>query len=302
MDYETQEGKINSKMNEFDGRLKTIQARLDVLEVPEWRKITTWVSIAALAISASIAAFTVWNELETGLKSDQDQLSNIVSQLTEIDLAQAELLASTENIAATRNAGISLSNQRVVLLHAADRVVERLDDTVSPQELAILGAAYYQSSQLDRAQFYWELLARKARTRSDKASAWRSLGNLYFIKGEAHVADARSAFSEAFDALKNPESLYDVNGSIEILNQWAANEAAHGNSQQALEVIKKGEALLEVLPCYPSRVYAVSSMAQTLESVALVDAAGRPLLMKLRQRELSRCPALFAQPSPGPRR
>jgi tetratricopeptide (TPR) repeat protein len=257
-----------SEQREDASREKLVDAALNLYiqkierenaEGKTWiRQPNNLISVVAIVLSFLSVAYGLRKDYYDGIDKDLQSLSANVSDLTKLDSDM--LTAAATDPARTTNLELVLNNRRVALLAEADRLINHLGDRAPRAQLAVLGPAYVQVNDYQKAEKYFELLTKPPSSPTMQLEAWRSLAITFSLKGPEFSEKARAAFRNATQIFSNPEDVGSLALIMNVYEQWAQFEIGVSNFSLALQRLRDARLAADRLPCPTMRPAAVARL------------------------------------------
>jgi tetratricopeptide (TPR) repeat protein len=248
------------------------------------REPSNFISVVAFLISVASAIYGVTKDWRDSIDKDLQSLSAIVAQLTQLD---AEVFRTIAAASPGGSTGMSqqalqayersMNNRRLVLLADVDRLTDGLGDRAPRAQLAVLGTAFAQLSDYDRARKYFALMTSAPASPTLQLTAWKSLALVDVYRGPQFYDLARSEFGNALKAVPNPEDVVSIQLVIDVQQNWAQFEFGAQNQAAGVEHLINARLLSAKLPCdsgVRASVQQISGLVEAgLTSMANKDAA-----------------------------
>ena len=242
-----------------DGIDKEQQA-LSSIAVELTKLDTEWASLIIASVRAKSSLLT---QVGTGgVAGSQRYLSlqaNDPIEKQRGELAQQEVNALAEW-------GRVANNRRLALLAEADRLIADLDtksifawvlgkigvalpQKVTSSELAVLGTAYQQVYQYERAMGYFLRLTGPENSELTRATGWSSAANVAALRGRDFYQTAREYYAKGFALLEDSVEPGTINQAVMIGRAGAVLDMFDKDENGAVEMLLRSARLAVKIPC-----------------------------------------------------
>ena len=202
------------------------------------------ISVVAITISILGVMYGFYKDHRDSINRDQQSLSSIVSDLNKLDEEQANAAGGGSG-----ELGRIIANRRLSLLADADRLTGNLGAHAPRAQLAVLGAAYVQDGEVEKAIKYFKLVTEEPATPYMRISAWRSLAYVYESLGPKNDAQVRDAFKNAVGVAPDATDPTTVNQVVQIYLNASDFEYKNGRLPEAFEQIALAKAMAAHITC-----------------------------------------------------
>jgi tetratricopeptide (TPR) repeat protein len=143
----------------------------------------------------------------------------------------------------------SLASRRLALLAQADRLIAELGDRVPSGQLSVLGVAFDQAYELDKALQYFEKTTTPSNSTVLRMLGWRSIGVVNIKRGPNFYPAAREAFSKAIHVVPELNDYGPVQASFEVFEDWSGFEIQQKNYREAIRILLQGKEQVRRYAC-----------------------------------------------------
>jgi hypothetical protein len=287
--------------DELHQRFGELTERVEQLERsrrPWYLDPSTILGLLAFVLSTVVAVDTYRAREAQQLDDRHNELTTIIDKLNALDVETARIFGSEKSQDILERASLGLNNQRVSLLQSADRLVRSIGaGGVSPTELVILGASYFQIQNYDRAEQYVLDFLKVETDPLQRANGFRSLATVYFSLGPSRVPDGRKAYDDTVATLASIARPGATVMRTDTLAAWSRSELMFGNHAESLQRLMEARALVHETPCEPMRAFRAQSYDMQLGALAQIYPPARVAMAQPIARTGAAC--VFDAPVPN---
>ena len=222
-------------------------------------------SIAAIAVSLATLIFTATLEISKQELTQRQKLTETLEKLTLVDRELAQVLSADRPTTDLMAVTMTLSNRRMALLESADRLLEDVEDEVTPAEYALLAVSFAQSRDFERAEAYMGRFLEGDLTEFNRASGYRSLANLLSAYGAERADDVRRAYAKALEVLGTSTQPTHVSARVDALFFRSQFEKGLANWDLAVDDGLAAFREADYLPCWDERKHLKLQIIRVLQ-------------------------------------
>ncbi len=223
-----------------EAELKLIRDQIDQLQIvvheprkPWYRQRPSLISLLALLFSIVSFGYSQYHSTQAEIRSKQEELRKLLSDLAQIQ-SETQSLAEVQDGRKREMQSSILNSKRVVLIEAAEALVDGIPKFVSSAAYGVLASEKVASSDFKQAERYYESAATVARGPLARATAYRSLGMLYFTRSPLlDYSKGRRAFQQAVDSMTGSSDEYSQYTIGYIYEWWGFCEGRSNFRQEA---------------------------------------------------------------------
>lgn len=197
----------NRRIDGLADQVNRLEEEVRKQKRPWYKRSSDILSLLAILVTAVIGMSHCSQLQQSAGFAERKHLSAIFNEIGSVHLQMAKVLALSVPYHQKEFAGYALQNQLLTLLQNADRIASKFDDDLTELERAVLGAAFAQSEDLDRAERYMSGFLKTNTNTLYQAMGYQSLATMSVQKGPKHFDKAHRNYAKAIEVLKNMDSL-----------------------------------------------------------------------------------------------
>ena len=246
-------------LNSIDAAL--VNAALKAYLTSNPGKSQTWIrhpnnliSVVAIVLSVLGVVYGFYKDWRDSIDRNLQALTGITTDLAKLN---TEYFATTGQSA--REDGKeqyrlgeiarSLASRRFALLAQADRLTAELGDKVPGGQLSVLGVAFDEAYEFDKAVQYFEKTTTPSNSTILRVLGWRSIGLVNIKRGSHFYQAAREAFYKAINVAPELEDYVSAHASLEVYEQWSQFELDLKKDREAIQILLQGRERISRYSC-----------------------------------------------------
>jgi tetratricopeptide (TPR) repeat protein len=269
-----------------------VNAALEAYLKSEPGKPDTWIrhpnnliSVVAIVLSILGVVYGFYKDWKDSIDRNLQALTTITTDLAKLDTEY--FLAAGQSARENRQEQDRLLEiGRWALLAQADRLTAELGERVPSGQSAVLGVAFQQMGQLDKAVEYLEKITTPPNSTVVRMIGWRSIGLINTKGGPDFHQAAREAFYKAIHVVPELKDYGPVHASLEVYEQWSGFELGLKNYREAIRILVQGKEQVRRSACQANEPEILAWFDNLIQSELETVKAGDPATADLLRRDV----------------